>query len=354
MFCAAAQAKGYKVHTYSPDSDSPTGQIADKEIVGNYTDIEALTKFAKQVDIVTLEFENIPSASVEAIASLVEVRPSPEVLATFQHRLREKEFLKSNGIPVAEFSKVYSLDTLENAVAAIGYPSVLKTAGFGYDGKGQTKLKSAADLEQVKKYQLGDGYVLEKFISFDKEVSLVAARDESGEFKTFPLVENVHTNHILDYSLIPARTSERVRSQTEEITKSIFTSLKVIGVMCVEFFVVGDGVIVNEVAPRPHNSGHFSIDACVTSQFEQQLRAVTGIGLGETTLKTQAAMVNILGDIYTDGRINAAAKKDYPDVKLHLYGKKEPRIGRKMGHLTAVGENAEQCLKRALEMKGKL
>lgn len=344
MFAIAARRMGYRVHTLSPDDDTPTGQIADREVRAAYDDLDAVRDFAQQVHVVTFEFENVSAAAAEAAAQFAPVRPAGEVLHIAQHRLREKAWLTANGIPVAPNEVVRSLDELRAALGRIGAPAVLKTAGFGYDGKGQAKIAALTDADAAWKSIGGTEAVLEAWIPFREEVSVVAARGLDGEYADFGVVGNSHHNHILDVTVAPANVSAAVRRDATEITRTILEKLDVVGVLCVEFFLTHDDkLIVNELAPRPHNSGHFSFDASVTSQFEQQLRAICGLPLGSTELLRPAAMANLLGDVWSGGEPDWAAACRLPNVKLHLYGKAEPRPGRKMGHLTALGATAEEA-----------
>ncbi|MDT7688588.1 MAG: 5-(carboxyamino)imidazole ribonucleotide synthase [Acidobacteriota bacterium] len=349
MFAIAARRMGYRVHTFSPDSDTPTGQVADKEYKHAYSDLDAVREFARGVSVVTFEFENVPTEAVEAAEMLAPVRPSGAVLYTTQNRLREKTFLSRRGFPVTPFRHVTSNESLAAALAEIGYPSVLKTAGFGYDGKGQTLITSASSIAQAVAALGGQEGVVEAFVDFEREVSVIAARGHAGEFAHYGVVENTHSRHILDLSVAPAGVTFETAREAVEITRAVLEALDVVGVMCVEFFLTRDGrLLVNELAPRPHNSGHFTFDASVTSQFEQQLRAVCGLPLGSTGLLRPAAMANLLGDLWQGGEPRWRAALSLPDVKLHLYGKTDPRAGRKMGHLTALAATAEEAAQMAL------
>lgn len=348
MFAIAARRMGYRVHTYSPDTDTPTGQIADREYVGSYDDLDAVREFARGVDVVTFEFENVPAATAAACAELVPVRPDGSVLHITQHRLREKTFLAEHGLPVTPFRAVRSLDDLTQALEALGRPAILKTAGFGYDGKGQLRINPADNVEAAwQKFESTEA-ILEGFVDFDRELSVVAARGCDGGFAHFGAVENVHRNHILDVTIAPANVAADIQDKAIEITRTVLDTLNVVGVLCVEFFLTRKGdLLINELAPRPHNSGHFTFDASLTSQFEQQLRAVCGLPLGDTALLRPAAMINLLGDVWENGTPNWAAALADPRVKLHLYGKASPRAGRKMGHLTALAESAEEAARVA-------
>ena len=337
MFAIEARKMGYRVHTFSPDSDTPTGQVADIETQGSYDDLYGVRAFAQSVDVITFEFENVPSAAVEAASEFVEVFPRGEILHITQNRLREKTFLSSAGFPVTSFRHVTSIDGLAAALGELGMPCVLKTAGFGYDGKGQSVIRSAGDIAAAFDALGGREAVLEAFVDFEKEVSVVCARGQNGDFEHFGVIENEHSQHILDVSSAPALVPAAVYDDAVELTRNIAEKLEYVGTLCVEYFLAAGGrLIVNELAPRPHNSGHLTFDACVTSQFEQQMRAVCGLPLGSTEFYRPAAMANLLGDVWQNGEPDWAAAAGFPEVKLHLYGKSEPRAGRKMGHLTAT------------------
>ena len=345
MFAIAARRMGYRVHTFSPDSDTPTGQVADYEIEASYEDLDAVREFARGVEVVTFEFENVPAATVQAASEFAPVRPGGDVLHIAQHRLREKTFLATHGFPVAPFRHITSVEELRAALAELGYPAILKTAGFGYDGKGQSKILSADESEQAFAAISGREAVLEAFVDFEREVSVVAARGCEGEFAHYGVIENEHQRHILDVSIAPAHVSDKTATEATEITRSVLETLGVVGVTCVEFFLTQDGeLLINELAPRPHNSGHLTVDACVTSQFEQQLRAVCGLPLGSTErLRPGAAMANLLGELWQHGEPDWRAACAFPDVKLHLYGKADARPGRKMGHLTTLSTSPQEA-----------
>ena len=341
MFAIAARRMGYRVHTFSPETDTPTGQVADVEVTASYDDLDAVRDFTRHVHVVTFEFENIPVTTVNAVAEHVCVQPSGAVLHTTQHRLREKTFLARGGFPVTPFRPVSSPADLQAGIHDLGLPAVLKTAGFGYDGKGQTQITSLSEAEAALQALQGQEAILEAFVDFACEVSVVAARGLDGAFAHYGVIENVHRHRVLDVSIAPATVSPKIVNEAIEIARSILVALDVVGVLCVEFFLTRDSkLLVNELAPRPHNSGHLTVDACVTSQFEQQLRAVCGLPLGSTEQYRPAAMGNLLGDLWHDGEPNWAAACSFPEVKLHLYGKLMPRPGRKMGHLTALAASA--------------
>ena len=344
MFAIAARRMGYRVHTLSPDSDSPTGQVSDVEINAASDDLAAIEAFAKNVDVVTFEFENVPSPTTESAARFAPVRPSGQVLHTTQHRLREKTFLRSAGFPVTPFAAIHNVVELERALVELGCPAVLKTAGWGYDGKGQVKINHAGEAAAAWATVKTEEAVLEAWVTYEQEVSVVAARGLDGGVADFGVIANRHHNHILDVSVAPAAVSEAVARDAVEIAHEVLRKLDVIGVLCVEFFLTQDRrLLINELAPRPHNSGHLTFDACVTSQFEQQLRAICGLPLGSTELLRPAAMANLLGDGWARGEPDWACVCGFPNVKLHLYGKAEPRAGRKMGHLTALGSTREEA-----------
>lgn len=352
MFTIAARRMGYRVATLSPDQDSPTGQVADREVVASYEDLDAIRAFARSVDVITFEFENVSYEASEAAEAIVPLRPAGRVLRTTQNRFREKTFLVEHGYPVTPFVAVNGASELRKALHGFGGRGVLKTTGFGYDGKGQVRLESEFDVDDVWPAYEGAPAILEAFIDFEREISVVAARGSSGQFAHYGAVENRHRNHILDLTIAPASIPEQVSREAVRITEGILESLDVVGVLCVEFFLDRDGrLMVNELAPRPHNSGHFTVDASVTSQFEQQLRAVCGLPLGSTEQHKPAAMANLLGDLWEGGEPNWRAAAYFPDVKIHLYGKSEARPGRKMGHLTSLAATPELAARRVWQAR---
>jgi 5-(carboxyamino)imidazole ribonucleotide synthase len=342
MMAQAAGQLGYKVACLSPDaSPSPCAQVGAREVCASFDDLDAVAAFAKSVDVVTFEFENVSAAAAEVAAQFAPVRPGGSVLHTTQHRLREKRFLQRIGIPTTEFRAVETVRDLEN----FSYPAILKTAGFGYDGKGQKKVGTAAEAKAAFEALGSQECVLEALVDFAFEASVVGARGIDGSFVAFPTVQNAHTNHILDITTAPILTINAT-----ELTRTIFEALDVVGVLCVELFITKSGaILVNELAPRPHNSGHWTIEGAETSQFEQQVRAVCGLPLGSVQMRAPgAAMANLLGDVWENKTPNGenktpnwAALLSIPNVHLHLYGKAEPRVDRKMGHLTALAETPE-------------
>ncbi|MBV9406573.1 MAG: 5-(carboxyamino)imidazole ribonucleotide synthase [Acidobacteriaceae bacterium] len=348
MFAIAARRMGYRVHTLSPDEDTPTGQVADVEVNAAYEDLDAVREFARGVSVVTFEFENVPAVTAATAAECTPVRPSGHVLHTTQHRLREKTFLSNAGLPLTPFRRVASCEELAAAASELGLPAILKTADFGYDGKGQFRIKSGDDFGAAWRAVGEREAVLEAFVDFEKEISVVAARTGSGEFVHYGAIENEHVNGILDTSIAPARVSPKVAREAVELARAVMDALEVVGVLCVEFFVTKNGgLLINELAPRPHNSGHFSFDANLTSQFEQQLRTVCLLPLGSVLQFSPAAMVNLLGDLWSNGEPDWKHAVSMADVKLHIYGKTMARPGRKMGHLTALAETTDAALEDA-------
>ncbi len=353
MLALTAKRMGYRVEVFSPEAQTPAGSVADAQHVAAYDDLDAVTAFARGVDVITLEFENVPVTAVEAAAIYAPVRPGWRALYTAQNRLREKTFLARQGLPTPMFRPVREPGDLKLALRELGAPAVLKTAGFGYDGKGQRLVRTLAEAEAAFA-ELNDRCILEAFIDFACEVSVVGARAEGGTFVHFAPTENRHLHHILDVSLAPAELPAAVAERVLTLTREIMTSLEVIGVLCVEFFVTERGeVLVNELAPRPHNSGHLTIEACDVSQFEAQLRAVCGLPLIQPTQRP-AAMANLLGDVWARGEPHWAALLSESEVALHLYGKADARPGRKMGHVTALAKTPQLAAERALRARLKL
>jgi 5-(carboxyamino)imidazole ribonucleotide synthase len=352
MLAIAACTMGYRVAVYSPGSDTPTGQIADLEVTAAYDDLDAVREFARQVDVVTYEFENVPAATAAAVSEFVPLRPGAHVLHVAQNRLREKGAMVAAGLPVTPHRAVHSLADLERGVAELGLPCILKTAESGYDGKGQVRIDSAEALHGAWAKMQEREAILEAFVSFERELSVVAARGVDGEFADYGVIENDHVNHILDVSIAPPTVDLAISAEAERLTRAVMETLDVVGVLCVEYFLTNDGrLLINEIAPRPHNSGHLTVDACVTSQFEQQLRAVCGLPLGSAEFHAPAAMVNLLGDLWQNDEPDWQALCAFPRVKLHLYGKKEARIGRKMGHITVTADTTAQAKTIALRAR---
>ena len=333
MTAMAAARLGYRVHTFCPDRNAPASHVSWHNTVAAYDNKSALKAFAESVDVVTFEFENIPTATTEYLAALKPTRPKPNVLYLTQERLREKRFLASINVPTTKFLDVARQEALESAVKALGRPAILKSAEFGYDGKGQVRIDGDMDLFEAWVKMGGEVGILEAYVDFVREISVIVARGPDGSTAIYQPVENQHKNHILDVTLVPARVSQAVAGRAEAIARHIATEIGLVGLLAVEMFVThNDEVLVNELAPRPHNSGHWTIDGCITSQFEQFVRAVCGLSLGSTERHSDAMMKNLIGDDANGWR----ELLNDPAVKLHLYGKTEARPGRKMGHYTRL------------------
>jgi len=357
MFTHAAQALGYRVCVLEPTPDSPAGQAADEQIVGAYDDASALDRLAARCRAVTTEFENVPSAALSRLAQRVRVAPAPEAVAVAQDRSLEKRFIASQHIPVAPHAVITRVDDFRSVDPKL-FPGILKTARLGYDGKGQARVASAESAREAWSRMRGVTCVLEKALQVRQEISCIVARGADGDSATFPIAENEHRGGILAVTVAPARIAPELERQARHYATRIADALAYVGVLCVEFFVLEEGgngrLVVNEMAPRPHNSGHFTIDACVTSQFEQQARILAGLPLGSTAQMAGSVMLNLMGDIWFDqGQLRVpdwAGVLRVPGAKLHLYGKSEPRPGRKMGHVTVVNGTVEAALSRANEV----
>ncbi len=333
MIALAAARLGYRCHVYCPEQNSPASQVCAAATVAAYDDSAALARFAAAVDVVTLEFENLPLVAVETLSKQVPVRPGARVLEVTQDRLAEKTFLNGIGVPTTGFRRAEGPEDVVAAVAALGVPCVLKTNRMGYDGKGQVRIDDAA-LAAAAWHDMGGPLgIVEAFVNFEREISVIVARGVDGAVVPYCAVENSHANHILDVTTAPASIADSVARDANQCAIHISEALEVIGLVAAEMFVTpGGGVLVNEIAPRPHNSGHWTIDACLTSQFEQVVRAVCGLPLGSPERLADAEMKNLLGDaVHGWSEIFAD-----PDVKLHLYGKTQTREGRKMGHMTRL------------------
>ena len=354
FFVIAAHEMGYRVTVLDPDKNSPAGKIADVHLCAAYDDAVALKTMAETCQAITTEFENVPASTLENLAQTRTVRPSAKAVSIAQHRVLEKQFIRDAGIPVAPFVVVNAASDLPADADAI-YPAILKVARLGYDGKGQARVANQAQAQAAFEAFKGEQCVLEKMLSLDYEVSVVLARDAQGNVAAYPLAENSHLNGILDVSIVPARAPKTIQDQARQLAIKIAEKLEYIGVLAVEFFVSNGELLANEMAPRPHNSGHYTIDANVTNQFEQQLRALVGLPLGDSRLHSQAVMVNILGDIWKNGAEPAWDKIfARSELKLHLYGKHEPRPGRKMGHYTVIGADQETVIVSAIKAREEL
>lgn len=332
MTCAAA-ALGYKVHIFTPEDDSPASHVAHATTVASYGDKAALSVFAGAVDVITFEFENVPHECLELLESKRPVAPSANILRICRNRIREKSFVNDQGIATAEFLRVTSISDVRNAAMGLKLPCILKTTELGYDGKGQVTLKMGTDMREAWESLKAEEAVLEAFVDFRMEISVLVARSKSGETRTYVPVQNIHKNHMLDTTIAPADIPPALAEKAQAIAVKIAKALQLQGLLAVEMFVTkSDELLVNELAPRPHNSGHWTMDACATSQFEQAIRAVCGLPLGSTTVLCSAEMKNLIGD---DVKNVEKYLKD-PNAKLHLYGKKEARAGRKMGHVNTL------------------
>ncbi len=354
MFAIAARKMGYRVATYSPETDTPTGQVADREVCNSYDDLDAVRDFAGSVEVMTFEFENVPAATAAAAAERTRVRPAGSLLHVTQNRLREKGFLRAHGFPVAPFAAVEGAAALTEALATIGAPAILKSAGWGYDGKGQASIAGPGDAAEALARIGAHSAILEARIPFDTEVSVVVARGEDGGTIDYGAFENHHVRGVLDVTVAPATVAPAMAARAVEIARAIAEAVDLCGVLCVELFVVGGDLLVNELAPRPHNSGHLTLDACVTSQFEQQVRAVCGLPLGAPAQHAPAAMANLLGDLWTGGEPRWSAALVDPAIKLHLYGKQEARPGRKMGHISVLAATPAEARARVLAARDAL
>jgi 5-(carboxyamino)imidazole ribonucleotide synthase len=356
MFALAARRMGYRVRVYTDHADSPAGQVADEETVASFDDLAAVERFGRSIAVATFEFENVPSAPLARLAELVPVRPAPAILHVTQERLREKGFLRAHGFPTTDFDRIETLPELAAAAQRMQHDAILKTASFGYDGKGQSRIRGAGDVAAAHASLNGALGILERRVDFACELSVIVARSSDGSCSAFPVAENQHVRHILDASIVPARLSERVQTDARELALSIARALELEGVLAVELFLTRDGqLLVNELAPRPHNSGHYSFDACATSQFEQQVRAVCGLPLGSTELLRPCVMINLLGDLWRDGALPRIPELlSDPLLKLHLYGKGAARPGRKLGHLVCLGDSPADAWARAARARERL
>ncbi|SFU32264.1 5-(carboxyamino)imidazole ribonucleotide synthase [Nitrosospira multiformis] len=368
MFTMAAQSLGYSVTVLDPEERSPAGSIAERHLRADYLDSEALNELASTCAGVTTEFENVPAEALRILAERCIVSPAARSVAIAQNRILEKNFLAANGFEVVPYAVIQDSDTLQCSANPDEillqkqpeffpglFPGILKVSRFGYDGKGQVRVSNASELDSAFAGLNRESCVLEKLLPLEREVSVIVSRGFDDEVVTFPVSENQHCNGILDISIVPARVSPEIARNACDIAVRIAGKLDYRGVLCVEFFVLADGrLLVNEIAPRPHNSGHYSINACVTSQFEQQVRILCGMPLGSTSMHGAAVMVNLLGDLWQKGEPEWEQVLRHPDVKLHLYGKRDARPGRKMGHYTVLAETTDAALRFALEIKQSL
>lgn len=348
MMALSAKEMGYRVAVLEPTPDSPCGQVADKQVEADYDDLKGAEKFVELCDVLTYEFENIDAETATWLEKQVYLPQGSDLLEITQNRIHEKQAIKSFQVPVVRYRALETLNELQKAREALGLPAVLKITRGGYDGKGQQVIRTNNDISIAWKEMAGKGpFVLESWVDFDKEISVIVTRSSTGEMTTFPVAENIHINNILHQSIVPARIPYEIEKQAIDIAKHLAESFHLIGTLAVEMFVTDDDMVyVNELAPRPHNSGHYTINACETSQFEQHIRAICGWPLGKTNLLKPAVMVNILGE-HVEGVIDGLS--ELPNGHVHLYGKKESRPGRKMGHITFLTDNLETTLKEINE-----
>lgn len=351
MFTVAARTLGYRVTVLDPDPLSPAAEFATGHLNTAYTHPVSLAELAQTCAAVTTEFENAPAEALHTLAEKTLVRPSGNAVAVAQDRSREKAFFAAHGLPVGPYADVREEADFEPALARVKLPAILKTARFGYDGKGQAQVAVPADLARVFAEWKRAPCVLEERLALDREISVILARADDGEVAVFPVAENRHAHGILDLTIAPARIPESLSAEAAELATRLARALDYVGVLAVEMFVVGGRLLVNEIAPRPHNSGHYTIDACRTSQFEQQVRVLCGLPLGDPTLHTPAVMVNLLGDIWAAGEPRWEAVLRHAGAHLHLYGKREARPSRKMGHVTICEATLERALEVAIDIR---
>lgn len=355
MFTVAARTMGYRVIVFDPDPHSPAGRIADRHINANFLDGGALHELSSACIAITTEFENVPSDTLDILAKTCFVRPSSNALSITQDRINEKEFLLAHHIPTNRFVPVSTEDEVASAFNHIGSRAILKRSRLGYDGKGQWKVESGAEAIEAFQKMGSAPCVLEELLRFKCEISVVLARGVNGHIAAYPTAENIHTNSILDTTIVPARVSGAISAKAQKIAKTIAEKLNYNGVLAVEMFVMRDGrILVNEIAPRPHNSGHYTLDACVTNQFEQQVRTLCGLEPGDTRLISPVVMVNLLGEVWGKSQPAWENLFDHSNVKLHLYGKDHARPGRKMGHFNVLDKNITTALKLAKTIQAKL
>jgi 5-(carboxyamino)imidazole ribonucleotide synthase len=353
MFCMAAQSLGYKVCVLDPSHDSPAGAVADDQLRADYLDPQALTELARRCRAATTEFENVPAAALAFLAGHSAVSPDAESVGIAQDRIAEKRFLASCGIEVAPHAAITQVDDIDRTAGAL-LPGILKSARLGYDGKGQWQVSTPDEVRAAWEAMGGVPCILEQKLTIALELSVVVARSRDGASSTFSVAENAHRGGILAVSVVPARIDDALARQARDAALAIAARMSYVGVLCVEFFVVDGRLLANEIAPRPHNTGHYTIDACVSSQFDQQARIMAGQPLGDTGLLAPAVMLNVLGDVWFDGERrrepNWSAVLAVPGAKLHLYGKSEARRGRKMGHVTCIGISRDEALARAMKV----
>lgn len=352
MFAMAAQSMGYRVTVLDPAQESPAGSIAERHICADYHDLDALNELSTTCAGVTTEFENVPADALQFLERHCSVSPHAASVSIAQNRILEKQFLAANGFSVAPFRAIQHDHDLVNGIDASYFPGILKVSQFGYDGKGQVRINAPHELRDAFTALQQQPSVLEQLLPLACEISVIVARGFDGKISLFPVAENQHVQGILDISIVPARVPEAVVQQAREMATEVAIKLDYQGVLCIEFFVLTDGrLLINEIAPRPHNSGHYTLDACITSQFEQQARILCRLPQGSTAMLTPAVMVNLLGDLWQSGEPDWSKVLNNPSAKLHLYGKREARPGRKMGHFTVLAATVEQALQQAEAIK---
>lgn len=356
MLAWPARRMGYRVVIFSDEANGPAAQWADHTVVAGFDQLDRVAEFARQVDVATFETEHVPLPCVDEVLKHTRVRPSRCVLEVAQNRQLEKETVRRLGGPLPKFTTIDPASDLAPQVHAFGLPCVLKTTTGGYDGKGQWLLREPADVAKAKQELKGRASVLEEWIDLEVECSVIGCRSEAGEVVFYGPIINHHSHHILDVSICPAESlSESIQNQARDVTRMLMEQLQVVGLLCVEFFVTRDGrLLVNELAPRPHNSGHLTIEGHITSQFEQHVRAICGLPLGSVEQLRPAAMSNLLGDVWSSGEPNWNAVSGFPDAKLHLYGKTDAKPGRKMGHITATGTTADAAVEAVTTARSRL
>ena len=355
MFTVAARTLGYRVIVLEPDPHSPAAQLADDHVIAAYDDTAALTVFGQRCDVITTEFENIPAQTLEFLAHYAPVRPCAAAVEMAQDRIVEKEFVRACGLLPVPFAAIRTVADIAKAAEQVAYPAILKTARFGYDGKGQATVHSAAEAQAAFVQFGGVACVLEQRVALAREISVILARSTSGEVRCFPVAENEHRGGILHQTIVPARIDAALAQSAQAAATRMADKLAFVGVMAVEFFVTTKGeLLVNEMAPRTHNSGHYTLDACITSQFEQQVRMVCELPFGDTHLLSPVVMVNLLGDVWHGTQPEWLSLLHSPNTKLHLYGKREARPGRKMGHYCTLADQVEDAIQEAGRIFGKL
>lgn len=356
MFVTAAKRMGYRVTVLDPDANAPAADFADVHLCAAFDDAEALATLARSCAAITTEFENVNADAMRLLAKTTRVSPSGDCVAIAQDRIAEKSWINKAGLPTAPYLAIESVEDIQVDLAPY-LPGILKTARLGYDGKGQVRVKTADEARAAYANLGGQACVLEKMLDLKLEVSAIVTRTSPAQVAVFPVSENIHKNGILDESIVPARIAPELAARAQQYARQLAEALDYVGVLAVEFFVLGDdSLVVNEIAPRPHNSGHYTIDACVTDQYQQQVRAMCGLLPGNTGLLSPVVMVNLLGDVWQEdgGEPNWAVLMEAPNAHLHLYGKKQARVGRKMGHYCVLAASVDDALEQARALKDTL